>query len=98
MKITFGDFDIEKIQSCTPRIDEILLMTTKKEFKYNNLSEKNEILMELTNCQQKMQKIGKDQKKVKQRKYSKKLRKYIIKNGIQKTNECQYKKINILKK
>ena len=30
MKITFGDLDIEKIQNCTPRLDEILLMTTKK--------------------------------------------------------------------
>lgn len=63
MKITFGDLDIEKIQSCTPRIDEILLMTTEKEFKYNNLLEKNEILMELTNCQQINVKNRKRQKK-----------------------------------
>ena len=65
MKITFGDLDIEKIQSCTPRIDEILLMTTEKEFKYNNLLEKNEILMELTNCQQINVKNRKRQKKKK---------------------------------
>ena len=63
MKITFGDLDIEKIQSCTPRIDEILLMTTEKEFKYNNLLEKNEIQMELTNCQQINVKNRKRQKK-----------------------------------